>query len=94
MTSTDRRADAETFRAAASLIERDIAHCGCCFAIEQAGGKGYLPEGRHAQMMLKTFPEGMQGGWGGYRANGGDPDQSPRILALCFMAAMVEAGDA
>lgn len=85
---------AKVYREAARLIEAGSANCGCCFAISLAGGRGYLPEGEHAKMMLKTFPEGMRGGWGHYRAHGGDQDQSPRILALCFMAAMVEAGDA
>lgn len=39
-------------------------------------------------MMLEVYPEGMEGEWGNYGEN------EARILALCFMAAMVETGDA
>ena len=87
-----RRAEAEIFRLAAKLMEDGHAGCGCCFAISEAGGDGYLPHGKHAKKMGLVYPEGMDGGWGDYPMWTGE--SGPRILALCFMAAMVEAGDA
>lgn len=91
-TPSPRHADAEIFLQAAKLIEDQKASCGCCLAISEAGGEGYLPEGEHGKKMFRVYPEGMNGGWGRYPIHGGE--RGPRILALCFMAAMVEAGDA
>ncbi len=79
--------DAEIYRNAAKLLEDERTHCGCCKAISDAGGEGYLPSGAHALHMDFYYPEGMRGEWGDYGYN------KARILALCFLAAMAEAGD-
>lgn len=90
--STPPRTDADIYRLAAQKLERGKEVCGCCHAIDKSGGFGYLPTGRHARVMLEFYPEGMRGGWGTYPAYGGE--SGPRIIALCLLAAMVEAGDA
>lgn len=74
----------DVFRNAAKYLEEGRTVCGCCKAIQDVGGKGYM--GEHADLMQQNFPEGMRGGWGRYGAG----TNGPRIIALCFMAAMVE----
>ena len=84
----DATGDAAIYREAAKRLEDGRGIFGCCAAIQHSGGEGYLPGGAHGKKMYGVYPEGMRGGWGPYGDNGA------RILALCFMAAMVEAGDA
>ena len=95
MTTRKQRAEAaRVYMEAARLMEEEgRSSLGCCWAIDAiGGGEGYLPNGKHGKQMLSVYPEGMRGGWGDYPLNGGG--SGARIIALCFMAAMVEAGDA
>lgn len=96
---TNRKADAQIFRDAAKLIELDgyphgVQHGGSgwwgCDALWYAAG---APDGRVAEYYVlkdrfaKYFDNGDLG-WFGERDEGENRDQ--RILALCFMAAIVE----
>lgn len=86
---------AEAFRVAAKEME-DGGWCACCEAIRHA-----MPETRIRDRMLKEFdayfkPEGgdfVLWWWGGCCCQM-PSTRGPRVLALGFMAAMVEAGDA
>jgi hypothetical protein len=94
--STDRsKKRASIYREAAKLIESG-AEYACCYALEKAGGK------RECDRMHAVFAE-CQGRvylGGHWMADLGENPydrelMSPRrVVALCFMAAMVEAGDA
>ena len=84
-----------TYLNAALRLERG-EYRGCCAAIcetERPGGPcnceddGSLQK-RFAAIFMPRKPDARKGYWWG------DDDRDSRILALCFMAAMVEAGDA
>ena len=91
--STDRRA-AKVYRDAAVYIEKN-GHVGC-YALQQVtdgltyGGspKLFAPYERFFKPRIQPF----DGGWYGNLPE--DEASNCRVLALCFLAAMVEAGDA
>ena len=90
---TDRRADAAIYRAAAKLLE-DGESRWACFAIKRASKRRLGCKAFRAVFgpSRDNSVHRLEGWWGNSYFK---PDaEGPRILALCFMAAMVEAGDA
>lgn len=82
--STKRNSDAQFFRAAAKRLEDGLNEYAC-HALADAGAPF-----THADRLKEIFaPDVEDVAW--LRGIGGT---GGRILALCFMAAMVEAGDA
>lgn len=104
--STDRAKRADIYRKAAWFVEQEELHGGgySCYAILRAEDPSAFYSAVHQTPALalyeKTFGHDARAS-GGYQQawmlNAG-PDYadiaSCRVLALCFMAAMVEAGDA
>ena len=98
---TDRAKRAAVYREAAYRVEFGF-HSFSCWAIEDVlvvplHGEETKEKDKHplVRSYEKTFrPEacGWTHNWGVYW--NGDERRDCRILALCFMAAMVEAGDA
>lgn len=98
-TSTEgRAARAAIYREAARMIERE-KHSFACYALGDAG----QDDSTLCGLMNEIYAPGVSGAWlcgiGGeegchYPLAGDCPERSGRVLALCFMAAMVEAGDA
>lgn len=91
------RAAAADYLAAALLIEQGHQYA-CCYALSAAAPT----RGTHlAHAMVDVFedssPDRRLGYWMAEwteRVGGGDPDvQNRRVLALCFMATLAEAGD-
>jgi hypothetical protein len=94
--STDRTA-AKIYREAARILEQTPgAVCGCCWAIKMAihnitpkAESGYdSPLHERAEKLFDWYGENRFGFYE-IKAN-----RNARILAMCFIAAMVEAGDA
>ena len=88
---TDRAKRAEVYREAADLIPKDYASCFAVNKVVSGHHECGTSEARAYEELfapyVKTFAWGEQ--WGE------EPERTNcRILALCFMAAMVEAGDA
>ena len=91
MNCTDRAAARRAkryLRAAESLETRDA--CGCCAALYNSGGKQEM-EPFKAVYEPGYFSDPY---WMGLCKCHTDENIPFRVLALCFMAAMVEAGDA
>jgi hypothetical protein len=74
---------------AARLVERGDQHF-TCYALDEAGGTQAMCDKYKA-----TFaPRGADCSSSWFANLPGEERQECRVLALCFMAAMVEAGDA
>lgn len=97
--STTPSRSAAIYRKAAKLLE-DERECFACCAISVAvHGKTYALQecaGARALFVSKFRPHTYDGNGPFFGYYTDDPVQAndARILALCFMAAMVEAGDA
>jgi hypothetical protein len=92
-TSTDTTTSSVVYKEAARLVEIDGPKWGACRQINQAA-IGHEPPDKctHMNRFKEVFaPEGHGCGtfWWGFNESG----VNERIVALCFMAAMVEAGD-
>ena len=88
---TDRAKDVMVYQAAARVMERGEMRFAC-FALEAI----VYPDHHYCQRMKGVFaPDSERSAWLADRDTD-DPEhrRNVRILALCFMAAMVEAGDA
>lgn len=87
-----RRKNTDIYRRAARLIENNKADMSC-WAINQArtNGREILGRSPQREKYENTFvidaPDGHFG-------PNNEENRGVRIVALCFMAAMVEAGDA
>ena len=100
---TDRTKRAKLYRQAARRMEQETAlSCFPCWNIAEVEGVGYenWPESTHVKLFLSAFSDrktvdGMSDHYikTMYLICGGI-DRDFSITALCFMAAMVEAGDA
>lgn len=98
--STDRAKRAAMYREAANIVECGIdAHS--CHAIYRATGLGVPDEWEKrlpcsdADEYDELFRPDDPGAWGeSWGICWGDERHDCRVVALCFMAAMVEAGDA
>ena len=84
-------------RAADMIASRDVR--GCCDALGLAEGETHPTDGAGCclDVVAKAFsdmfrPPEVVGFWWGDTFD--TEEQNQRTLALCFMAAMVEAGDA
>ena len=103
--STDTANDAGQYLRAAKIMDSPKHAFGCCNAIAKAVN-GLGPEGEDGagdcgilteeydvleQRFSKVFKEGEASLYFWERP---PSDRAERVLALCFMAAMVEAGDA
>jgi hypothetical protein len=97
--------DADIYRKAAKLMEsmayHDLTRDSCCWAIALAKDPdvNILEDGGDAQskrMKAVFAPRAPAGYWlmDEEIPSWSDDQTDHRILALCFMAAMVEAGDA
>ena len=80
--------DAAVYREAARQIEEGI-QIWTCNALECLGASP-IPYAA----LFKPEDEHFDGSWGTRWSDSYEERQDCRILALCFMAAMVEAGDA
>ncbi len=97
-TSTDRAAIADMFRNAARVLESQKPGNGACevlgdfcpMALDQFS-EVCLCGDASGKMGLLFKPSGGRDYWMGEFT---DENQGARVLMLCFMAAMVEAGDA
>ena len=98
--STEARSKAAIYRKAAMLLEDGALHSGerntpvkhSCCAVAKA--EGIFPEWNYGHVesrLVDEYYEIFNGNFGPYWEQ---RNQDVRILALCFMAAMVEAGDA
>lgn len=90
--STKRTKDAAIYREAARRLETFECMAGCCRAISEARGTAgrddYMTEHHLRAEAVFDYMGKNQFGWR-------DADSlDRRVLAMCFMAAMVEAGDA
>ena len=96
---TGRAKRAEIYRKAAKLIEDEVYHTGresevrfsCCAVAEAEGIFSVWNSGRIRSRLADTYRELFPGNFGDEY---NEENQNHRILALCLMAAMVEAGDA
>ena len=90
-----RKKDAAVYRKAARRIERG-ENLTACFAIEAVTNIAYTQEPLCDRMRSIFAPDSEKLYWLGGIVDGNHDhgDKQGRILALCFMAAMVEAGDA
>ena len=89
---------AAIYREAARRIERKLNYC-CCYAIRRITGNHKLGDEMREVFAARRIQENRWSGhWmveiGEMRYGESAEVQNRRILALCFMAAMVEAGDA
>jgi hypothetical protein len=87
--STDRAKRARRYLRAAEALELREA-CGCCAALYNNGGKSEL-EPFKAVFEPASYPDPY---WMGLCKCHTDENIPFRVLAMCFMAAMVERGDA
>ena len=91
MTKSERAA---TYRKAARLLERrHTTAYHCCEALDVSGAE----ENECRRMKSVYAPKGDRTAWMSlcdYRDHVVYDERAVRILALCFMAAMVETGDA
>lgn len=70
-------------------------HQACCTALRRVAGDDWDQASDLIGRFEKVFmPEGRDSCSCWYGAPENPNNQGPRVLALCFMAAMVEAGDA
>ena len=97
-TSTDR---ADLYRRAAKLMEsgNSTANGSCCWAIGLTKNPGvmilYGDKDADCRAMKAVYaPRKNHGFWMNDIGDNDHERHNGRILALCFMAAMVEAGDA
>jgi hypothetical protein len=109
-TDTTKVKKAAIYRQAARLLEQKACHSPdrynrngtvrvkfTCCAIAEA--EGIFPKWNYGEKESKlvehyTDTFGLEGGGNWFGSDWDDRVQDHRILALCFMAAMVEAGDA
>lgn len=106
---TDRKARAKVYRKAAMLCQNgEYASCFAVNQIVNGGHEGFLKDTSQALRYARLFSpdetsdHGMPWGisWGNQLDKNGNKYfesssiRQGRVLALCFMAAMVEAGDA
>lgn len=99
--STDRKASAAMYIDIAGKIERDEARFTCCEIWGALQATGMQKEDAYKDISYVSYaelfsPNGHQVGlaWWLPEDMAFDDRQDWRVLALCFMAAMVEAGDA
>lgn len=93
---------AAIYRKAAKMMEEEVAYCDgrpvrfACYALELAEFGHAIPShSTYCHPMKAVFaPESMDGAWLYDASCSQEANTDLRILALCFMAAMVEAGDA
>lgn len=85
---------AAIYRKAAKMIE-DKQACSSCIALDFAGA-GEESRRKYSAVFRPEKPDDPAGifWWRDCGCHGTRRYRDPRILALCFMAAMVEAGDA
>ena len=88
-TSTEgRKKRAALYRKTAQFIEQR-GQGACCYSLSKCGARG----NEHMNFAAFFKPQNCGPYWWGVPS--WEPNyHGPRILALCFMAAMVEAGDA
>jgi hypothetical protein len=84
---------ANAFRHAAKAVE-DGQWCSCCNAINFSTDSTSFAERMNEAFKNYFKPDGAGLWWWGGCACRMTSTRGPRVLALCFMAAMVEAGDA
>lgn len=91
-----RKSRSAKYRKAARRIERNLDYA-CCYALQSVDASA------EASVMEGVFVNDYERNrWGGHwmaehgegKYGGNSSVQDRRVLALCFMAAMVEAGDA
>jgi transcription elongation factor Elf1 len=93
-TSTDTtKLRVRIYHAAAESIERQ-RHCGCCSAIRNNDARNNFKEVDIFSDWFKPSKEDTLAYWFGKCSCETQDNVPVRVLALCFMAAMVEAGDA
>ena len=99
----ERRFDAQIYRDAAKLMESDRCPAealgSCCWAIrltkKPSRPSMWCATDRHCRAMKRVYaPRQWHGYWMEIEGESRADAHNRRILALCFMAAMVEAGDA
>ncbi len=100
-TTPERRSKAAIYREAALLGEMG-AKDGSCLWIASVD-RGFWVGNGLVERYAEIFGNGSDGYWGNlwadlhpwdHTSSGGETARNCRVLALCFMAAMVEAGDA
>jgi hypothetical protein len=81
------------YHAAAESIEQ-LHYCGCCAAIRNNDARNNFKEVEIFEKWFKTADTDMLAYWMGKCSCETHENIPLRVLAMCFMAAMVEAGDA
>jgi hypothetical protein len=81
--------DAAVYLRAAEILDLFGSGLGCCYAIHHVERRGYNSElqQRFKSVFKPRRTEGVMWWWEHHQ------DQTPRIIALCFAAAMAETGD-
>jgi hypothetical protein len=94
--STETAKRAAIYREAARLIENDKMDYSCCAIAEAQGIFDEWNRSKAESALVDGYADVM----GSFKEAGGfccgwtDDGRDERVVALCFMAAMVEAGDA
>ena len=75
------------FLEAAAYYDGPEYECGLCYALEKVQG-GYVGYNTPVHKeFYRYFPSGDPTGWSNYESG---RDRQPRILALCFLAAIMD----